>query len=148
MDILAETAAGGPHLVGSRCRDCGHASFPARPVCGRCGQETGDRVPVGRRGRLQASAVVYHAPAGFSAPYVIGLVALDEGPIVFAPITGCLPEERAVRPGQVVELVIGPARPGGVPVFQFRPVPPAAGVRAASAQQPGASPREEGAASE
>ncbi len=138
MDIFAESAAGGQHLVGSRCRDCGHASFPARRVCGRCGQETVDRVPLGRRGRLQASAVVHHAPAGFSAPYVIGLVALDEGPIVFAPITGCPPEERAVRPGQAVELVIGPARPGGVAVPQFRPVPPAAG----------AGPHQEGAGSE
>ena len=110
-----------PHLVGSLCRSCGFISFPARPVCGGCGAEPTDEVPVGRRGRIRSSAVVHHAPIGFEPPYIVALVELEEGPIVFCPITGCPPQEGAAAPGTAVELTVAPARPGGTPVFQFRP---------------------------
>ncbi|MBI2525226.1 MAG: OB-fold domain-containing protein [Candidatus Rokubacteria bacterium] len=112
-----------PHLVGSRCRACGFISFPARPVCGGCGAEPVDEVAVGRRGRIRSSAVVHHAPIGFEPPYIVALVELAEGPIVFCPITGVLPEEGTAAPGMAVELTVAPARPGGTAVFQFRPAP-------------------------
>ncbi|MBI4590475.1 MAG: OB-fold domain-containing protein [Candidatus Rokubacteria bacterium] len=113
---------GAPSLAGSRCRYCARVSFPARPICPWCGREDTEPVAVGRRGTIQASAVVYHAPIGFTAPYIVALVELAEGPVVFCPITGCLPDENAVPPGTPVELVVAPARAGGAPVFQFRPL--------------------------
>ncbi len=81
-----------------------------------------EEVGVGRRGKIRSSAVVYHAPIGFTAPYVVALVELAEGPVVFCPITGCPPDEKAVPPGTQVELVVAPARPGGSQVFQYRPM--------------------------
>ena len=123
LETFRVPAGGGmaPHLVVSRCRECGGVSFPARPVCLRCGLEETERVPAAGRGRIQASAVVYNAPYGFAAPYVVALVELEEGPIIFCPITGCPAEEGAAPPGTPVELVVAPARPGGPPVIQFRP---------------------------
>jgi uncharacterized OB-fold protein len=64
-----------------------------------------------------SSAVVHHAPAGFEAPYVVGLVELEEGPVVFCPITGF---PGGAGRGAAVELAIAPARPQGEPVIQFR----------------------------
>jgi uncharacterized OB-fold protein len=113
---------GQPALMGSRCRACGAVEFPSRPICPACGAEGTEPAAVGRRGRIRASAVVHHAPIGFVAPYVVALVDLAEGPVVFCPITGCPPDDAAVPPGAPVELVIAPARPGGADVFQFRPV--------------------------
>ena len=112
---------GRPALVGSRCPACGAVEFPARPICPGCGAEETAEVAVGGTGRIRASAVVHHAPIGFTAPYVVALVDLAEGPIVFCPITGCPPDAAAVPPGTPVELVVAPAREGGAPVFQFRP---------------------------
>jgi uncharacterized OB-fold protein len=109
-------------LIGSRCRACAYVSFPSRPVCARCGTEDIARERVGRRGRIVSSSVVHHAPIGFQAPYVVALVQLDEGPTVFCPITDCAADETLVPPGAAVELVVAPARPGGAPVFQFRPI--------------------------
>ncbi len=119
---LSTDPGGAPALAGSRCRQCARVSFPARSICPWCGREDTEPAAVGRRGRIRSSAVVYHAPIGFTAPYVVGLVELAEGPLVFCPITGCPPDDEAVPPGTSVELVVAPARPGGVPVFQFRPV--------------------------
>lgn len=111
-----------PSLAGSRCLECSRVSFPGRPICPWCGREDTEPTAVGRRGTIRSSAVVYHAPIGFTAPYVVALVELAEGPVVFCPITGCPPDEKAVPPGTVVELLVAPARPGGAPVFQYRPV--------------------------
>ena len=113
---------GRPALVGSRCAGCGAIEFPARPICPACGAEGTVEVAVGGTGRIRASAVVHHAPIGFTAPYVVALVDLAEGPIVFCPITGCPPDDAAVPAGTPVELVVTPAREGGAEVFQFRPV--------------------------
>lgn len=124
LEVLRALDGEAPHLVGSRCRACGRASFPARVVCGGCGAEASEETPLGRRGRITASAVVYHAPIGFEAPYVVALVELEEGPIVFCPLAGCPPDEARVPPGTAVELAVGPARPGGAPVIRFRPSRP------------------------
>ncbi len=122
--VFREPEGEPPVLIGSRCRACGRIAFPARTMCAGCGAEATDETPVGRRGRIRSSAVVHHAPLGFTAPYVVALVELDEGPLVFCPITACPPDDAAVPPGTPVELSIGPARPGGAPVFTFRPSRP------------------------
>ena len=111
-----------PALVGAQCRYCHRVSFPTRPICPWCGRDEIEEIPVGRRGKIQSSAVVYNAPLGFTAPYILAVVELEEGPIVFCPIANCPPDEQAVKPGTAVELVVAPARPGGQPVFQYRPV--------------------------
>ncbi len=110
----------GASLVTSRCRVCGFVSFPARPICSRCGSEDAERLPGGRRGRVLSSAVVHHAPIGFEAPYVVGLVEIDEGPVVFCPIAGFPEGAHAVPRGASVELAIAPARLQGEPVIQFQ----------------------------
>lgn len=120
-ELFRQARGEAPYLVATRCRHCRHLSFPPRPICPRCGQEDVEEMAAGRSGRIQSSAVVHNAPTGFTAPYVVALVALEEGPIVFCPITGCPPEEAAVPPGTPVELVVAPARPEGAPVIQYRP---------------------------
>ncbi len=112
----------GPYLVGARCKRCQHISFPARQVCPACGLQEIEEVPIGRRGKIRSSAVVQNAPTGFSVPYVLALVDLEEGPTVFCPVTDCPPREDATRPGTEVELIVSPARPEGRPVFQYRPI--------------------------
>ncbi len=42
-------------LLGSRCVACEHVVCPARPFCGRCGEDTPDLVRVGPAGELVAA---------------------------------------------------------------------------------------------
>ena len=45
-------------LLGIECPSCRDVLVPPRPVCGRCGVETGDWVEVGPRGTLTGFTVV------------------------------------------------------------------------------------------
>ena len=75
-------------LEGSTCRACGRNAFPARMVCGAC--RSADQAPLAfsGRGRLWSFTRVSQAPRGFAstAPYAVGMVRLQEGPLVTAQL--------------------------------------------------------------
>jgi uncharacterized OB-fold protein len=74
---------GRPALFGGECA-CGYVFFPLQPYgCERCGGlEFKDKALSGA-GTLLASARVYlHAGKGREAPFTVGAIALDDGPIV------------------------------------------------------------------
>lgn len=63
-----------------RCRACERAYFPPRPFCPHCG--SGDVAVFRASGRATLySYVIHHRPMpGFTPPYAIAVVALEEGP--------------------------------------------------------------------
>ena len=90
------------------CVPCDAPWFPPQRFCPRClGDDIETRAMTGR-GRL-ASYVVHHRDApGFTAPYVIALVELDEGPRLLTNLVDCATDPTAL--------------PVGLPVT-FRPTP-------------------------
>jgi uncharacterized protein len=74
-----------PALLGGRCR-CGHVFFPMQVFgCEVCGRHGADLQPMALngRGKLLSSTVVHlHADKSRAAPFSIGKVALDDGPVV------------------------------------------------------------------
>lgn len=82
-------------ICGSRCRACGHTSFPPRADCGRCLSPDFELVPVSGRGTLWTWTRVTAAPRGFEAwaPYVLGVIELEDGGRALAPLGASLPEE-------------------------------------------------------
>lgn len=103
-DLLKIDAAG-PHLVGSRCRDCDYVAFPPLVACPRCLHEDSmRRTALSSSGRLENFTVVHQAPKGFRAPYIQAFVRLPEGVLVFTHIAGCEPREDALQPGQAMRL--------------------------------------------
>jgi uncharacterized OB-fold protein len=77
---------GGAALNGTHCRHCGKYTLMHVPACPHCLSREVEKVPIGRRAKLRYWSVVHHPADGFPAPYVIGEVATEEGPIAFAPI--------------------------------------------------------------
>lgn len=78
------------------------------------------------RGTIYSYSTVYDAPAGFEAykPYVVGLIKLDEGPMVTAQITDI--DVKEVEIGMPVEMVTRKLRTEGdegviVYGYKFRP---------------------------
>ena len=63
-----------------RCRACRRAYFPPRPFCPQCG--SGEVAVFRASGRATLySYVIHHRPMpGFTPPYAIAVVALEEGP--------------------------------------------------------------------
>lgn len=72
-----------PALLGGTC-PCGYVFFPLQHYgCERCGRVDLQPKALAGAGRLLASARVHmHAGKGREAPFTVGSIALDDGPIV------------------------------------------------------------------
>lgn len=104
---LPESKKEKPYLIGSKCRRCGYTCFPIKQVCVRClRDDCMEEVQFGPNGFLDSFAVIHIAPPGFSAPYIQGYVKLENGPKIFTLISGCEPNDDALKLGQRMELVI------------------------------------------
>jgi 3-oxo-4,17-pregnadiene-20-carboxyl-CoA hydratase alpha subunit len=97
-----EGAAKGELLI-QRCKACGALRHPARPMCGECGSLEWDAVRSSGRGEVY-SFVVYHHPIvpAFDVPYVVALIALEEGTRLVSNLIDVDPED--VRIGMPVEV--------------------------------------------
>ena len=75
-------------LAGWRCVECG-AFHPTKPVvCSRCRSGEFQEAELPKTGRLLAFTVLRNPPKGFEeqAPYIMGLVELDDGTRLVAQI--------------------------------------------------------------
>jgi uncharacterized protein len=111
------------YLRGSKCGHCGALAFPPRAVCAACRRTGQEPIPLGRTGRLYTFAVVRQAPKGFSTPYVIGYVDLDEGVRVFTRVlTGPDQDLRLGMPMSLTTIALEGGT-GAEPVlaYAFRP---------------------------
>ena len=78
----------------SACDGCGHLFLPPGPCCPNCWSTELSVRAVSGRGRVYSYVVyrrTYHP--GMPAPYVVGLIELDEGPRLISNIVGCEPED-------------------------------------------------------
>ena len=84
-------------LLAASCRECGHLFLPAGPVCPQCWSEDPGAQPLSGYGEV-ASFTVYRQSyhPDFPVPYVIALIALEEGPRLISNVVGCAPEEVAI----------------------------------------------------
>lgn len=112
-------------LEGQRCASCGAVQFPSRTACGACRGRDLETYRFSGRGTVFSFAEVAQAPKGFSGPYLVALVELEEGIRVTAQLTDVEPDE--VEIGMPVEMVtrrIQEKGPHGYLVYgyKFRPV--------------------------
>jgi uncharacterized protein len=81
-------ALAGGRLELQRCRDCGHWTWPARPVCSGCQGERLAWEPVTGTGEVHSWIVTYqvYAPAlAELVPYTTVLVRIDEQDDILIP---------------------------------------------------------------
>lgn len=85
------------------CGDCEQYQFYPRILCSHCGgRELTWRAASGR-GTIASFSVVRRAISkAYDAPYLVGLIDLEEGPRMMSNIVDCPPED--VRVGQAVEV--------------------------------------------
>ena len=81
-------------LLVQRCGQCRAYQHPPEPLCMSCGHDQPDRVPAAGTGRIH-SFTVHHEPRipGFTFPYVVVLVELDEGVRVIGNLEGVEPAD-------------------------------------------------------
>jgi uncharacterized OB-fold protein len=102
-----------------RCTRCGTRHAPTRIAC-VCGSVALDWVDASGRGLVFSFNIVHRAPnPAFRAdiPYVIAIVALEEGPRLMSNLVGCAPA--ALRVGLPVKAVFETLAQGvGLPKFE------------------------------
>jgi len=83
-------------LLGTRCETCGESFFPMRKICPKCRRE-GKLAPIAfsGEGKLFTYTVIRDPSEGFEAfaPYIMGIIELDEGLKVTSQVVDCKPDE-------------------------------------------------------
>lgn len=103
-----------------RCLDCNTVYFPPRPFCPACGGRNVETFVASGRATLY-SYIISHLPtAGFTPPFVIAAVLLEEGPRMMTNIVECPPTPEALSLDMDLEVVF--MHRGGVAMPCFRPV--------------------------
>ena len=90
-------------VKGYSCPKCNWADFSETKICPRC-YGVVNEVSFSGRGKIATFTVIRYPPSGFEnqAPYVVGLIDLDNGPRVIARIDA-RPDQ--LRISQIVDYV-------------------------------------------
>ena len=108
-----------------RCDSCAHTYFPPRPFCPKCAHRKVSWFRSSGRGSLYSYVIHHRAVAGFTPPYSIAVVELDEGPRLMTNIVGCAQTPAALQLDMRVEVVFTPVS-DAITLPQFKPAGSAA----------------------
>ena len=104
-----------------RCRACDATYFPPQPFCPECASDDIEIVRSSGRGFLYSYVITERAAPGFTAPYVIAVVELDEGPRLLTNLVDVEPDPDVLPIDLAVEVVFETV--GEVALPMFRPSP-------------------------
>jgi hypothetical protein len=92
-------------LMLPKCTQCSRVHFYPKAICPHCSADTFEWIEPAGRGTIHSFTIVKRAPSpAFEAqvPYVVAIVALDEGPCLMSNVVSCDPG--AVRIGDKVKV--------------------------------------------
>ena len=76
-------------LLLQRCDECSKVYFPPRPFCPACASRKVSVTKASGKAKLY-SYIIHHRPVpGFTPPYALAVVELDEGPRMMTNIVDC-----------------------------------------------------------
>jgi hypothetical protein len=106
-------------LLIQRCAACQALRHPPRPMCPRCNALAWDTIEASGRGTVYSVVVPRHPPfPWFEDPYVVALIALEEGTRIVSNLCDVAPEQATI--GMPVE-VFFTTFDDGLVLPQFRP---------------------------
>jgi len=103
-----------------RCRSCSTTYFPPQPFCPTCTSEDVVVVRASGRGSLSTYVITHFRAPGFDPPYVLAVVALDEGPRLLSNIVGVDPDPEALPLDLPLEVVYEAVGDITLPLFRPR----------------------------
>ncbi|HAP93834.1 MAG TPA: nucleic acid-binding protein [Desulfotomaculum sp.] len=84
-------------LLGLKCRICEALTVPPKMCCAKCTSTDLELVELSGRGEIKTFTVIRVAPEEFTAPYVVVMVELDEGPWVLGNLEGVDPDQASMK---------------------------------------------------
>jgi uncharacterized OB-fold protein len=83
-------------LLGLECRQCGKLIVPPSAFCVDCGHKKLTKYSFITRGVIRTFTVIRVPPQGFTAPFVVALVELEEGPWIMGNLIDINTEEASL----------------------------------------------------
>ena len=80
-----------------RCDACAKVYFPPRPFCPACASRAVSVFAASGRGSLYSYVIHHRKVPGFTPPYAIAVVQLDEGPRMMSNIADCAQTPEALQ---------------------------------------------------
>ncbi|MFW9929471.1 MAG: Zn-ribbon domain-containing OB-fold protein [Candidatus Thorarchaeota archaeon] len=96
------TISGRYRLLGSKCTKDNTKFFPPRFICPKCNGPCEDGIAFEGNGTLVDFTIIHVPPLHqqLQSPYIIGLIKLDEGPVITTQIVGVgMDEIKDLKPG-------------------------------------------------
>lgn len=108
-------------LLATKCKACGHLSFPPQVDCPVCMKTDPEWVELSKKAKLLTYTQVQVTPASFvdHDPYIVAIAELREGPKILAWIENSDIEK--LFPGMELEIETRISKEGN-PYYVFRPV--------------------------
>ncbi len=103
-----------------RCDACSHIYFPPRPFCPSCASRAVSVFAASGRAKLHSYVISHRAAPGFTAPYSIAVVELEEGPRMMTNIVNCPQTPEALQLDMTLEVVFE-ALDETISLAHFRP---------------------------
>ena len=109
-------------FMGLKCKDCGAYILPPKSICKKCGSREFEWVELSGKGSLYTFTVIHVAAKRFlnDAPFVVGVVQLEEGPRITARIIGVDPNKpETIKTGMPLKATF--IESGGQVLLAFEP---------------------------
>lgn len=112
-------------LLTTKCRACGHITFPPQNDCPKCHASGPEWIGLGNEAELESFTQIFVPPVTFVQhdPYVVAIGRLPNGVKVLAWLRGVEPQH--LRVGTKLRL-LARSTPEGVPYYEFEPLATAA----------------------
>ena len=102
-----------------RCDACDHVYFPPRPFCPACASRKVSVFPASGKATLYSYVINHRPPApGFTPPYAIAVVTLEEGPRMMTNIVNCPQTPEALVLDMPVKVTFHKEEKGALPLFE------------------------------
>jgi uncharacterized OB-fold protein len=88
-----------------KCLACSHAYFPPRPFCPKCASREVTVFRASGQAVLYSYVIHHRAVPGFTPPYAIAVVELEEGPRMMTNIVGCEQTPQSLQLDMALEVV-------------------------------------------
>jgi uncharacterized OB-fold protein len=107
-------------LVGMKCNDCGHITYPRRKVCPGCGSFNTEDFKLSRTGTVHTYCINYVLPSEIEPPAPLCILDLDTGGRYQGLFTEVAKPED-IRIGDKVELVLRKLyEDRGLPLYGYK----------------------------
>jgi len=104
-----------------RCTPHGHTYFPPRPFCPHCGTRDVSVFKASGRAKLYSYIINHMKAPGFSGPFIVAVVELEEGPRMMSNILGVPQTHEAVELDMELEVTFEELS-DEIALPQFKPV--------------------------